>query len=284
VLKEAGEKVSKGEVILRLENKNIGLDMEKAQYSQESAQLELDNLREQLEQLKEDLEALNTDSLIQSPIDGVISNLAIEAGDQIKAGTVTAVVSNSSELVVPVQIDELDISKVKEGQSAEITLDALEGKTFTGTVDKVAVEGTNENGIGSFEVIIRIPDPKEIKPGMSANVEILVSEKTDTLILPIEAVQKTDGEYMVMRKSDSEAAEGQRGRISNRQDMVPVKLGLVSDSYVEIVEGLSEGDEVLITGQEQTTNQMFPGMGRSQRFQRPEDDSQTRESTPPDGR
>jgi hypothetical protein len=66
--------------------------------------------------------------------------------------------------------------------------------------------------------------------------------------------------------------------------MVPVKLGLVSDSYVEIVEGLSEGDEVLITGQEQTTNQMFPGMGRAQRFQRPEDDSQTGESTPPDGR
>ena len=319
VLKEAGDEVTQGEVLVRLENENVGSDIQKARTNLESAQIDLDQLKDQLEQARKNLEELKANSLLTAPMDGVVSGLAIEAGGQLKAGTVVAVVSDASKLVVPVYIDELDISKVKTGQTVEITLDALEGQTFAGTVDEVAVEGTNENGIGSFEVTVAVSDSENIKPGMSANVEILVSEKKDTLILPIEAVRKSDDQYMVMLKSGNEEAgttnmpdknafnrepsvNGETGNgelpgnretdsgetetgqpdgdmktdgkaASDRKtgssqqtgapassNLVTVKLGLVSDTYVEILEGLEEGDEVLISGQNGNSMQFgMPG-------------------------
>ena len=113
VLVEQGDEISKGDAICVLENKNIDLDIEKAQYALEGAQLELDILNEQLNRLKEELEDLIADSLIEAPINGVVSNLFIEEGDDIKAGTSIAVVSSDSELVIPVEIDELDIAEVR---------------------------------------------------------------------------------------------------------------------------------------------------------------------------
>lgn len=260
VLVEQGDEISKGDAICVLENKNIDLDIEKAQYALEGAQLELDILNEQLNRLKEELEDLIADSLIEAPINGVVSNLFIEEGDDIKAGTSIAVVSSDSELVIPVEIDELDIAEVKEGLPAEITLDALGRQIFEGTVDKIAIEGINKWGVGSFEVVIRLSesDSKRIKPGMSANVEIIVSEKADTLLLPIEAVRKIDDLYMVNLKR-TELTESPNAVPSAADNMVPIKVGLVSASYVEILEGLSEGDEVIITGQGPNYDYMMPG-------------------------
>jgi HlyD family secretion protein len=198
--------------------------------------------------------------LIEAPINGVVSNLFIEEGDDIKAGTSIAVVSSDSELVIPVEIDELDIAEVKEGLPAEITLDALGRQIFEGTVDKIAIEGINKWGVGSFEVVIRLSesDSKRIKPGMSANVEIIVSEKADTLLLPIEAVRKIDDLYMVNLKR-TELTESPNAVPSAADNMVPIKVGLASASYVEILEGLSEGDEVIITGQGPNYDYMMPG-------------------------
>lgn len=283
VLKDAGDEVLEGEPILVLENKNIDLDIEKARYNQEGAQLEYDSLIEQMNNLKEDLQKLKTDSIIEAPIDGIVSNLEFEAGDEIMAGTVFGVVSTSSGFVVPIQIDELDISKVKEGQSAEITLDALEDKTFNGIVDEIAVEGVNTTGIGSFEVVIKISDAGEMKPGMSANVEILVAEKKDTLILPIEAVRKSGDYYTVMKKmkETNNSDEDRHDESLNGQDLSPITLGLVSDSYVEVLKGLSEGDEVVVAGQEQNMNYMMPGMG-GQQYQRPPDTGLVIETIPQD--
>lgn len=260
VLVEQGDEISKGDAICVLENKNIDLDIEKAQYALEGAQLELDILNEQLNRLKEELEDLIADSLIEAPINGVVSNLFIEEGDDIKAGTSIAVVSSDSELVIPVEIDELDIAEVKEGLPAEITLDALGRQIFEGTVDKIAIEGINKWGVGSFEVVIRLSesDSKRIKPGMSANVEIIVSEKADTLLLPIEAVRKIDDLYMVNLKR-TELTESPNAVSSAADNMVPIKVGLASASYVEILEGLSEGDEVIITGQGPNYDYMMPG-------------------------
>lgn len=260
VLVEQGDEISKGDAICVLENKNIDLDIEKAQYALEGAQLELDILNEQLNRLKEELEDLIADSLIEAPINGVVSNLFIEEGDDIKAGTSIAVVSSDSELVIPVEIDELDIAEVKEGLPAEITLDALGRQIFEGTVDKIAIEGINKWGVGSFEVVIRLSesDSKRIKPGMSANVEIIVSEKADTLLLPIEAVRKIDDLYMVNLKR-TELTESPNAVPSAADNMVPIKVGLASASYVEILEGLSEGDEVIITGQGPNYDYMMPG-------------------------
>lgn len=260
VLVEQGDEISKGDAICVLENKNIDLDIEKAQYALEGAQLELDILNEQLNRLKEELEDLIADSLIEAPINGVVSNLFIEEGDDIKAGTSIAVVSSDSELVIPVEIDELDIAEVKEGLPAEITLDALGRQIFEGTVDKIAIEGINKWGVGSFEVVIRLSesDSKRIKPGMSANVEIIVSEKADTLLLPIEAVRKIDDLYMVNLKR-TELTESPNAVPSAADNMVPIKVGVASASYVEILEGLSEGDEVIITGQGPNYDYMMPG-------------------------
>lgn len=256
VFVEQGDEITKGDIIFTLENKNIDLDIEKAQYALEGAQIELDNLNEQLRRLNNDLDDIIAESFIESPFDGRVSNLEIKQGDDTEIGTIIATVYSNAELVVPIQIDELDITKVEVGQSAEVRLDALQDGIFTGKVDDIAIEGVNTMGIGSFEVVIQLSDYKGIKPGMSANVEILISEKAHALILPIEAVRQVDDEYMVKIAKNDES----QGADTVQEQMVLVKVGLVSDSFVEILEGLSEGDEVIIAGQEPSYDFMMPGM------------------------
>lgn len=256
VFVEQGDEITKGDIIFTLENKNIDLDIEKAQYALEGAQIELDNLNEQLRRLNNDLDDIIAESFIESPFDGRVSNLEIKQGDDTEIGTIIATVYSNAELVVPIQIDELDITKVEVGQSAEVRLDALQDGIFTGKVDDIAIEGVNTMGIGSFEVVIQLSDYKGIKPGMSANVEILISEKAHALILPIEAVRQVDDEYMVKIAKNDES----QGADTVQEQMVLVKVGLVSDSFVEILEGLSEGDEVIIAGKEPSYDFMMPGM------------------------
>ena len=94
--------------------------------------------------------------MIEAPINGVVSNLFIEEGDDIKAGTSIAVVSSDSELVIPVEIDELDIAEVRR-LPGEITLDALDAKSLKEQLIRLQSKEST-NGVGSFEVVIRLSE------------------------------------------------------------------------------------------------------------------------------
>lgn len=181
-------------------------------------------------------------------------------------------VINSKQMIIPFPVDEVDIAKVKIGQQAEVTVDALEDKVFQGKVTEIAEEGVVTNNVSSFEVTIQLDNPENIlKSGMTSNVTISVAKQANALLIPIEAVQEMGKRKFVLipssgaseqnsagSKQDS-AASQQRG---NRQ---PVTVGLTNESFAEITAGLQEGDKVLLPGLQTNANNargmILPGMG-----------------------
>jgi multidrug efflux pump subunit AcrA (membrane-fusion protein) len=211
---------------------------------------------------------------ITAPSDGVITTLAVSAGEKVQIGEVVAHLTNYSTLKTVASIDELDIPKIQVGQTATIKVSALSDQTFTGKVTVIANEGTSTNGVSSFDVDISIDNPQNLKVGMSTETSILTASKDNALYVPLDAVHTMNGEKFVLVSSanssqtQSQSQSQSQGQVqpSNR---VTVKTGLANDDYVEITEGLTEGQVVNLpnlassssTSTNGKNNSMFGGMG-----------------------
>jgi HlyD family secretion protein len=211
---------------------------------------------------------------ITAPTDGVITTLAVSAGEKVQIGEVVAHLTNYSTFKTVASIDELDIPKIQVGQTATIKVSALSDQTFTGKVTGIANEGTSTNGVSSFDVDISIDNPQNLKVGMSTETSILTASKDNALYVPLDAVHTMNGEKFVLVSSanssqtQSQSQSQSQGQVqpSNR---VTVKTGLANDDYVEITEGLTEGQVVNLpnlassssTSTNGKNNSMFGGMG-----------------------
>ena len=165
-------------------------------------QIQMDTAQKQLSYYK-----------IFAPIDGTVVKLDVSAGDAAKAGEVLATVANSSKMEFTIPVDELDIAKIAVGQKTNITVDALTDTTtkpLTGSVSKIALEGTSTNGVTTYPVTVQINETDKLKGGMNANAEIIVNQKTNTLYVPIEAVQKMGNRTFVMVQTDAKTAAAAR--------------------------------------------------------------------------
>lgn len=170
---------------------------------------------------------------ITAPADGTVTSIGVSDGDRVSKGQVIAHITNYDDLQTTVQIDELDIPKVKVGQTASIKVNAFPDTTYTGKVTAVANEGTVSNGVSTFDVTVHMNKPTNVKVGMTTEVSILVQSKDNALYVPIEAVLSINNEkYVVVEKGDGSVA---------RQT---VKTGISNEDYVEITDGLTEGDVV----------------------------------------
>ncbi|ADQ06206.1 efflux transporter, RND family, MFP subunit [Caldicellulosiruptor hydrothermalis 108] len=193
--------VEKGAVLLKLSNDDLSKQLK-------NYQTQLKNLQDQLKDAEDNLE----NYYIKAPFDGVVTNINFKKGDNIKAGEVLATVFDNKNLVFRVDIDELDIAKIKVGQKVNITVDALpetQTNPLTGKVSKIPLEGTTQNGVTTYSVTISIDNPKNLKIGMNANAEIIVNQKQDVLMVPLEAVQKFGNRYFVFVKSSSQNSSQQ---------------------------------------------------------------------------
>ncbi|MFZ5626708.1 MAG: efflux RND transporter periplasmic adaptor subunit, partial [Bacillota bacterium] len=173
----------------------------------------------------------------------------LQVGDEVKSGqTLATLLSPSLQVVVPV--DETDIGKIKIGQKAEITVDAYPERKFAGTVTEIAAQGTVQNKVASFDVTLVMDDTTGLKAGMTANVEILVEDKKDALMLPIEAIIERGDRKFVRTEAGSLQA---------------VETGLYNETMIEIKNGLKEGDRVVLPEvvRKNNSNQQprFPGAG-----------------------
>jgi macrolide-specific efflux system membrane fusion protein len=170
-----------------------------------------------------------------SPIDGQVIVSSLNPGQTIT--TSDPVVVLSDRLIVKADVDETDIGNVKLGQKAEITLDAYPDINVTGVVDHIYYESTLVNNVNIYHVDIapeRVPDV--FRSGMSANVNIFVREKQNVLLLPLNAVRSRNGNSYVSVRSTS----------PDTVKKVQVQVGLKDDRNVEIVQGLSAGDVVVV--------------------------------------
>jgi HlyD family secretion protein len=204
---------------------------------------------------------------ITAPTAGTITTVSVASGDRINKGMVIAHLTNYNDLQTVVQVDELDIPKVKVGQTVTLSVSAYPDATYTGKVTAVAEEGTSTNGSSTFAVTIHIEKPTNLKVGMSTEATILTASKTDALYVPADAIYTNNNEkYVIIDSTDTNTDSSTA--MSGQQKTV--KTGISTDEYVEITEGVTEGETVelpqLSTSSSSTNQQggMMQGMGGMQ--------------------
>jgi len=205
---------------------------------------------------------------VTAPMNGVVIKKGVELGDTItsgvssfSAGTVVFTVADLGSLIVKVNLNEVDIAKVRVGQPVRISLDAYPQRAFTGKVRFVAPAADLVEKIKVFKVEVALDELTDaFKTGMSANVEILGEKREKAVSIPLEALQRRDGQTVVYRLKEAlspqdiaKAKEGLTGRgkfiwladhWKDYFEVVPVKAGIATLERVEILDGLRANAQV----------------------------------------
>lgn len=191
---------------------------------------------------------------VTSPIDGIVAELDVKNGDSIASGSTIAVILNPNTMQTVVSVDELDISKVKAGQKATVSLSAITGKTFSGTVTQVDPIGTSSNGVATFNVTVTIENPTDVKVGMTTNVEMITESKENVVVVSSGAVlMKSGTKGYVIPAADLFDSSGKSIQLNNantaglvRKYGKEVTVGLATANQDEIVSGVSAGDTLAV--------------------------------------
>lgn len=231
------------------------------------AQAAGDNVEQARAALKQARDALSK-TTIYAPVSGTISKLNKEAGE-IALGSqfqsdVIMTISNLSGMEALVDVDENDVVSLAIGDSATIEVDALPGQQFAGTVTEIASSAkTNAAGTTDqrteFEVKVALNEPSaDLRPGMTASAEIVTETRENALAVPLQSVAVRTPEQLVGPQGDvanlPEMHADKEGFVNvvwvvegGKAVAREVKTGIQSDSHIEIVEGLKEGESV-VTG------------------------------------
>ena len=227
-----GSTVTKGEVLCTVDSAAIRDQIETARLTLESANLSASSASGSLDDYK-----------ITSPISGTVIEKNFKAGDKVdgSASGTLAVIYDLSCLKMQMNVNELDIGKVKAGQTVDITAAALPGEAYTGTVERVSVNGTTKDGFTTYPVTIAIPEFGGLMPGMNVSASIRCDTAEDVLTVPVAAVDR-GGTVLVVPAE----ALGEDGSLADpsRLEERAVILGRSDDAYIEITSGLTEEDRV----------------------------------------
>ena len=229
---QEGSEVAKDDIILGLSGDDLTESIQSASESLRSAEISMQNLQD----------AMNNYT-ITAPISGTIIEKDAKVGDAVKAGDTLCIVYDLSYLEMSINVDELQISSISVGQKVQITADAVQDKTYVGTVTRVSMKGTANGGTTTYPVSIRIDDTDGLRPGMNANAEIVVAEAKNALVVPNAAVVR--GSYVLVTKDSPSAANADTAMEAPEGFVyVPVKTGVSDDDYTQIVSGIQEGDTI----------------------------------------
>ena len=179
---------------------------------------------------------------ITAPFDGVITAMEVIEGDLVFPNTTAFRIDDLDHLRVDVGVSEVDISQIKVGQPAMLIFDAIQGTEYEGEVIEVSPVGIQQQGLVSFQISIRVTDAdEEVRPGLTAAVQIVVRQVEGVMLIPNRAVRWVKGEQVVYVSPDGENATLQN------LIRVPVVLGASSDEYSELLDGeIGEGDYVVL--------------------------------------
>ncbi|MCR4441753.1 MAG: efflux RND transporter periplasmic adaptor subunit [Peptococcaceae bacterium] len=262
-----GDRILKGEPIMRLANDEYARQVKEAENQLANAEEELrlllhpdqDTIKAQELKVEQNyqkvlaankkLESLN----VIAPIDGVVTSIAVSPGDELgedtsSAGQELLVVCNFEKNYLEIQVDELDINKIKFGQESSVKIDALPDAVATGKVIGIAQEGTTSDGVTTYTVTLEVGYVEGIKGGMSATATISLEKKENVLRIPSEALVTSNGASSVQVLENGQAITK------------PVKTGVNTGRWVEITSGLEEGEQVIIAkvSSTSTTQQAGP--------------------------
>jgi HlyD family secretion protein len=251
-----------------------------AEEQYKAAQFNVQSTNASVKEARENLSKTN----IYSPVDGTISKLNIELGERVVgttqfAGTEIMRIANLNEMEVSVDVNENDIVRVSLGDTALIEVDAYLNRKFRGIVTEIANSaestGLTTDQVTNFTVKIRIlresyqdlikpehPNLSPFRPGMSATVDIQTETVYKVLSLPIQAVTvredttnkqkqtempKAEESQTTVKKTSQEAPQQEYVFlfVDEKVTMQKVKSGIQDNTYIQIISGLKEGDEVV---------------------------------------
>jgi HlyD family secretion protein len=209
--------------------------LKQAQAQVQQAQASLDQLNEQLSY-----------TTLVSPMDGVVLSRDVEIGDAVSSilvlgstATLVMTLGDTTQVYVQGKVDEADIGSVYLGQPARIHVESFPNKTFNGKVTKIAPLGVEKDNVTTFEVRVSIDNPAgELKANMTANAEVLVTEHKNALTVPEQALVYDNQKNAFAFVPDPKQKDGQR--------KISVKAGISNGSKTEILDGLKEGDTVVL--------------------------------------
>jgi HlyD family secretion protein len=258
-----------------------------------SSQAQADQARASREQSRSNLEEGNavlrrTRDILRkttytAPIDGIISYIAVRVGENVvpgiqgTAGSSILTISDMSVVTAEVKVDETDITSIRNGESADVAIDAIPGEIFRGHVSEVGelailrtsgqaamTEATaNTQEARDFKVVITLDNPPgSVRPGLSATAKIQTAQKQNVLTIPIQALAErspkeleeakngTSGSVtLAASKSESSQKADIQGAFivrAGKAEFVPVETGITGVTDIEVTNGLREGDLIVI--------------------------------------
>ena len=217
-----GGSVNKDDIILTLSGEELTESIQSASETLRGAELSMQNMQDAMDNYT-----------ITSPISGTIIEKNAKVGDALSAG---------SDLCT-INVDELQVSSLKVGQTVQVTADAVKDKTYEGLVTRVSMKGDTSGGTTTYPVTVRIDETDGLRPGMNANAEIVVAQAKNALTVPNAAIVR--GNYVLVRQ-DSPSAVNADASMSAPEGYVYVKVktGVSDDNYTQVTSGLSESDTI----------------------------------------
>ena len=215
-----GQQVNKGDLLFTIESNEIDK--------------KISQLEKEIKQYSEKLNNLSKGHNVYSPIEGTVLKVEVSNEDVVDRSTTLITLADLNGMEVVINVDELDVLKLKIGQEAILKSDVFKDETYTGKISNISLEGNSQNGVTTYSVTISVDDRKQLMSGMNVSVNIVTENKQDILTVPIEALQQTPEGYVVRTKDKD-------GNVKE----VKVEIGSMDKFSVEIISGLNEGDIVL---------------------------------------
>jgi len=183
---------------------------------------------------------------IRAPIRGTILARDVEVGSPVSsilnmgaAATPVVTMGDISQVFVRGKVDETEIGNLKLGQPARITVETFKDRTFQGNVTQISPMGVERDNVTNFEVRVSIDNPgNALKANMTANAEIVLEERPNSLIVPEAAISYDAKRSASVDVLDRSARSGRR--------RVPIKVGISNGTRTQVIEGLKEGDRVVL--------------------------------------
>lgn len=235
IIKE-GDVVKRGDLLIVLDKTKERLEYLQAENEYTRAMIngsknEIKEAEINLKMAEEDLEATE----LKSPITGLVTNIQVEEGDNVSGGDAAVNIIDNSRYEVEVDIPESDISKIKIGLKAKVSLDALPGQQLFGEVIYIEQEAEEDSGVVTVPVTVLLEEGDfDLKPGYSADVEIIIQSVNDKIIIPITAIYNKEGQAYVMKYEDSKLKE------------IPVKTGISNGLKIAVESGIEAGDKIMM--------------------------------------
>jgi HlyD family secretion protein len=195
---------------------------------------------------------------IYSPIDGVVISREVDEGQTVAASLqaprLFIIAQDLREMQIDTAIDEADIGQVLEGQRVSFTVDAYRNKTFTGIVEQVRLSPIEASNVITYSVMVNVKnDALLLKPGMTANVDIIAADKKDVLRIPTQALYfKPTGRLarQLAQIADNLATDTLPIWVdSEKPELRKLKIGVSNNDFIEVLDGnLKDGEAVIIGG------------------------------------